>query len=286
LPTERWIEKLKRVKKVAKNVVCMTVCETESVHPVHGELFALFENFLVPSEFCRDIFSRQFPNNKFFVVRHWEPVPKMGVSRLSAPKYVFYHIGNINDRRKQVNQIMRAFTELNLPNSQLVLKATCTRPVTLKAPNVLVINGLLDGEQMDRIHNMCDCYVSFSHSEGVGMGAVEAALRDKPVILSEYGGAKEYIQSEYTIPCKMTPVGCDDFLYTPHLLWGDPDYLCLKRYMNEVYEKKVRNVNHEHTRNLLNTETIRSQLFEVLSGQIDPRSGFLGLETSAEIVEG
>ena len=33
-----------------------------------------------------------------------------------------------------------------------------------------------------------DCYVSFSSSEGVGMGAVEAAIRNKPVIITDYGG--------------------------------------------------------------------------------------------------
>lgn len=285
LPIQMWIDKLKKVKEIAKNVVCMTVCETENVHPAYGELFALFKNFIVPSEFCKSVFSRQYPKNRFFVVRHWEPLPRPCMSRLCAPKYVFYHIGNIIDHRKQVNKIVSAFTELNLPGTQLVLKATCKQPVKLKMPNVLVINGLLDNEQMDRIHNSCDCYVSFSHSEGVGMGAVEAALRDKPVILSEYGGAKEYIKSEYTIPCKMTTVGCNDFLYTPYMLWGDPDYNSLKSFMTEVYEKRVRSVNHEYTRILLEPETIRNQLSELLSGQIDPRSGFLGLESSAEKLE-
>ena len=48
---------------------------------------------------------------------------------------------------------------------------------------------------MDKIHKSSDCYVSFSSSEGVGMGAVEAALRGKPVIITDYGGAPEYVKN-------------------------------------------------------------------------------------------
>jgi hypothetical protein len=44
--------------------------------------------------------------------------------------------------------------------------------------------GLLSDEEMENIHALGDCYVSFSSSEGVGMGAVEAALRNKPVIIT------------------------------------------------------------------------------------------------------
>jgi glycosyltransferase involved in cell wall biosynthesis len=67
---------------------------------------------------------------------------------------------------------------------------------------------------MEHIHNGCDCYVNFSCSEGVGMGAVEAAMHNKPVIITEYGGASEYVNTPYTISCTLKPIGFDDFLYT------------------------------------------------------------------------
>lgn len=272
LPLDNWIETLKKIKLVAKNVVCMTVCETETVHSDYGKLFSLFETILVPSEFCKKVFSRQFRKNNFVVVRHWEPLPPPCPDRTNAKKYVFYHIGNIIDHRKQINHIIRAFEELNLPDAQLVLKATCKNPVNVNIPNVLVMNGLLPEEHLHRIHDVCDCYVSFSNSEGVGMGAVEAALRHKPVIISEYGGAKEYINTEYEIKCNMKTVGVNDFLYCNYMLWGDPDYESLKLYMKDAYDKKLRYVNHDHTRKLLESETIRTQLTEWLSKSIDQQS--------------
>jgi glycosyltransferase involved in cell wall biosynthesis len=282
LPIPIWLERLKKIKLVAKNVVCMTVCETETVHPDYGLLFAMFNMILVPSEFCKLVFSRQFSGTDFKVVRHWEPLPEPCPDRSDAKKYVFYHIGNIIDHRKQVGKIVRAFQELNLPDAQLVLKATCKEDVKVKIPNVLVINGLLSKEHMDRIHDACDCYVSFSNSEGVGMGAVEAALRDKPVIISKYGGAVEYINTEYVISCRMKTVGVDDFLYSAYMFWGDPDYEELKKYMKHAYDNKVRYVNHEYTRILLEKETIRTQLIESLSVQTDRQLELLEPGHSAE----
>lgn len=282
LPIPLWLERLQNIKRVAKNVVCMTVCETETVHPDYGKLFKMFNTVLVPSEFCKIVFSRQFRGTEFKVVRHWEPLPEPSPERSSAKKYVFYHIGNILDHRKQINHIIRAFQELDLPDSQLVLKATCKQPVKVNVPNVLVINGLLPKEQLDRIHNACDCYVSFSNSEGVGMGAVEAALRDKPVILSSYGGAVEYINTEYVIKCKLKTVGVDDFLYSAYMFWGDPDYETLKKHMKHAYDNKVRHVDHEYTRILLEKETIRTQLIESLSEPTDPQRELLVPERSAE----
>jgi hypothetical protein len=57
---------------------------------------------------------------------------------------------------------------------RLIVKATCNQPVKITVPNVTVINELVSDEVMEEIHTKSDCYVSFSSSEGVGMGAVEA----------------------------------------------------------------------------------------------------------------
>jgi glycosyltransferase involved in cell wall biosynthesis len=99
-------------------------------------------------------------------------------------------------------------------------------------------------QKLTRLHYVCDCYVSFSHSEGVGMGAVEAALHDKPVIISEYGGASEYIKTPYTIECEKCKVGVDDFLYTKDMVWGNPNFEKLNEFMKDAYEKKLTYMSH------------------------------------------
>ena len=256
LPLDYVINTIKKLQRTNKGVYVMTVCETETVHPVYGQLISLCKKIAVPSEFCKRVLSKQFPNAEYVVVRHWIPTPSFMINNsfLEVPKgaYTFYHIGNITDPRKQVKKIIEASLRLNLPNSLLLLKATCKGEVNWKLPNVHVINGLLTNEQIQDIHKKCDCYVSFSFSEGVGMGAVEAALNNKPVILPEYGGCSEYVKSPYTIKCNKKKIGYNDFLFTHDMEWGDPDFEQLKEFMKDVYEKKLTIMNHEHTHNLMN----------------------------------
>jgi hypothetical protein len=71
------------------------------------------------------------------------------------------------------------------------------------------------------------------------MGAVEAALREKPVIITDFGGLKEYVSTPFLIECKKVPVGVDDFLFKKDMVWGAPDFHQLVAFMKECYEKKL-----------------------------------------------
>jgi len=259
LPLQNVLEYLITIKQQARKIVCMTVCETETVHESYGYLCSMFDIMYVPSQFCQFVLSRQFPETKFEVLRHYVPFVKSPRNR-DTSTYVFYHIGNVNDPRKQTKKIIEAFIRLNLPDSLLVLKATCKEPVTWKIPKVHVINGLLADEQIQAIHERCHCYVSFSHSEGVGMGAVEAAMFDKPVIITEYSAPKEYIKTPYTIKCGTCQLKQDDFLFKKGMEWGDPDFGQLMEFMKDAYDNKIDQMNHSHTREMVSAKSVKNQV--------------------------
>jgi glycosyltransferase involved in cell wall biosynthesis len=260
IPIQQHIEYLKYLKTRVKNLACMTVCETETVHEDYGLIMKEFKRVAVPSEFCKRVLSRQFPENEFYVIHAHIP---------TAPEkpYTFYHIGNILDQRKNFKDILESFVRLNEPNTRLVVKATCGRDVEIKLPNVEVINGLISDTEMDAIHNRCDCYVSFSNSEGVGMGAVEAALRDKPVIITNYGGAPEYVKTPYTIACGLQELERDDFLFKKGMSWGKPDKGQLLEFMRHAYETRVRTMDHEHTKNLVGKSNVLQEFVFNVIGQ-------------------
>jgi glycosyltransferase involved in cell wall biosynthesis len=115
----------------------------------------------------------------------------------------------------------------------------------------VVINGLLSDEAIERIHASCHCYVNCSHSEGVGMGAVEAAMMSKPVIITDYGGLKEYIKTPWVVTCAKGPIGFDDFLFTKDLEWGRPSHEDLVRCLKECFEQRVTSWDHSWTRSLM-----------------------------------
>lgn len=248
LPLKPHVEYVKYAKTRVKNLALMTVCETETVHEDYGMIMELSKRIMVPSIFCKRVLSRQFPDNEFHIIHAHIPPPER--------PYIFYHIGNIIDDRKNFRGILEAFVRLNKPNAKLVVKATCNQDVQINLPNVEVINGLISDEEMDKLHDRCDCYVSFSKSEGVGMGPVEAALRDKPVIITNFGGSPEYVKTPYTIECELQELERDDFLFKKGMVWGKPNPNQLLEFMRDAYDKKLRFMNHEHTKKLVGKENI------------------------------
>ncbi len=249
IPIKQHLEYITYAKTRVKNLACMTVCETETVHEDYGLIMKEFKRVAVPSEFCKRVLSKQFPDNEFYIIHAHIPTPK-------EKPYTFYHIGNIMDPRKKFREILQAFARLNEPNTRLVVKATANQAVDIPFPRVEVINGLVSEEEMDTIHNRSDCYERFSHSEGVGMGAVEAAMRDKPVIISNYGGAPEYIKTPYTIDCGLQELERDDFLFKKGMVWGEPNFDQLLEFMKHAYDNRVRYMNHEHTKNLVGRKNV------------------------------
>ena len=251
LPVDRFVTFARMYEKYAKRTFyVMTTCETYPVHPGYGELFKEFPNVLTPSEFCKDIFWNQFKVTA-------QVVPHYAISRpnkFPEGPYVFYTIGNLADPRKNINLLLEAFVRCDFGDrAKLLLKASCRDEFKVHGiKNVEVINdGVLSDEELeDRVHSKAHCYINCSHSEGVGMGAVEAAMRNKPVIMSDFGGLKEYVSTPFTIPCKYVNVGksAAEFLFTEDMFWGQPDKNKLIEYMKFCFDNRITNQEHPETR--------------------------------------
>ena len=264
LPVQFWLDKIPEIKRKVKHVTCMTICETETVHEDYGKLFKLFDRIAVPSEFCQRVFKKQFPDTDFFIIHAHVPDNR---------PYTFYHIGNVLDPRKNFNKILETFIRLNKPDARLIVKATCKQPININIPNVTFINDLVSNEVMEDIHAKSDCYVSFSSSEGIGLGAVEAALRNKPVIITDFGGAPEYIKTPYTIDCERQELVKDDFLFKAGMTWGKPNANQLMEFMEDAYNKKLRYMDHPRTRMLTSRENILQEFVVNVIGDKNDKSG-------------
>ena len=125
---------------------------------------------------------------------------------------------------------------------------------------------------MDKLHHRADCYVGFSSSEGVGMGAVEAAIRDKPVIITNYGGAPEYIKTPYTIDCGLQELERDDFLFKKGMVWGKPNFDQLLEFMRHAFDNRVRHMDHEHTKNLVGRKNVLEEFILNVIGTEDDKT--------------
>jgi hypothetical protein len=235
---------------LCKATMYMTICETEPVNPAYG-LLAKYGTLYVASDFCKNVFSKQFPNINWKVLHLFASAPPTISKQIQGP-YIFYTIGNIMDPRKNIRGLIDAYLRCEFRDAaHLILKATCMNAVEWKVPGVTIINGLLSNEHLEKVHEGSHCYVNCSHSEGVGMGAVEAALRSKPVIITDYGGLKEYVKTPWVVKCAKGPIGYDDFLFTADQEWGHPSGEELQKCLWDCYEKKVTTWDHTHTKELM-----------------------------------
>ena len=239
--------------------IVMTICETDPVHEDYCLIFDNFPNVLVSSEFCKRIFKKQFGVDTY-VLPLWCPIPKMVPKIPYEEPYTFYTIGNVIDQRKNIPMLIEAFIRLGFKNCRLLIKATCIKDVNWKIPGVEVINGLISDEDMEKIHAKCHCYINCSKSEGVGMGAVEAAVRNKPVIITDFGGLQEYVKTPFVVTCTETTVGNTDFLFQPHMRWGQPSLDDLMKHMKYCYENKIVTWDHTHTKDFTSGSVLRTKL--------------------------
>jgi glycosyltransferase involved in cell wall biosynthesis len=250
LPIQQQLDIIDQYANLCNKMNYMTICETETVSPVYG-ILSKYKTLYVASDFCKTVFERQFPNIEWKILRLFAYEKPLRAPAEGIP-YTFYTIGNMADPRKNLRGIIDAFQMCNFGNkARLLLKATCIQPFKINVPNVLVINGLLSDDEMDRIHGGCHCYINCSHSEGVGMGAVEAALMSKPVIISDYGGLKEYVKTPWLVPCTKGQIGFDDFLFTKELEWGYPSTEVLAQHLMDCFQKRVTQWDHSHTKMLM-----------------------------------
>lgn len=250
LPIESQLDLYDNYRQFCPEWTYMTVCETEPVNDCY-KLMIRYPEVHVPSEFSRQILEKQFPEIKWSLLRHWSK-PKIAWTPTPTGPYVFYTIGNILDPRKNIKKLIEAYLRCEFKDSaHLVLKATCSIPVDWRVPGVSIINGLMSDEDLEKVHAGGHCYVNCSHSEGVGMGAVEAALRSKPVIITDYGGLKEYVKTPWVVPCTVGPIGFDDFLFKKDHNWGHPDQSELEKCLQNCFEKKVTTWDHSHTREVM-----------------------------------
>ncbi|MBF0182626.1 MAG: tetratricopeptide repeat protein [Magnetococcales bacterium] len=92
-------------------------------------------------------------------------------------------------------------------------------PVT---PPILVIDdeGLSEDEML-ALHERGDCYVSLARAEGWGLGAFDAAMRGKPVIMTGHGGQLDFLDADLAWLVAFVMVPAEEPAWHHYFLPGD-----------------------------------------------------------------
>lgn len=108
------------------------------------------------------------------------------------------------------------------------------------APLVVMTDESLSDAEMQALHEIGDCFVSLTRTEGWGLGAFEAARLGKPVVMTGYGGQLDFLDPElsWIVDFKMVPVHEPTWSanYRPTDLWAEPSVNHAAEHMRAIFK--------------------------------------------------
>lgn len=190
------------------------------------------DGIMVPCNWNARVVRQALPETPVYVVPHVaEPPPSIslsgtqplptteGAADVRPGDYMFYTINDWNGR-KGIDDLLRCFHTCFTADDPVVLYVktggdispadgqrflAALRRSHPNPPRVVLAYGIVAQEQIYQIHQRGDCYVSLTKGEAVGLGLIEAAMWDKPVITTNHGGQREYLKGCMYVRYRLVP---------------------------------------------------------------------------------
>jgi glycosyltransferase involved in cell wall biosynthesis len=181
--------------------VAVTMFESSIVPDGWVEALNKMNAVIVPSTFCRDVFTDCGVNVPMHVI-------PLGISETFKPywrphypqrPYTFLAIGD-RGRRKNVDAALQAFLLAfdGDMNHRLVIKTRDNKKrsgITFTNPNIDVISQDLTEDELYRLYCDCDCMIFPSRAEGFGLPPREFAATGAPAIATNWSGLADDIDT-------------------------------------------------------------------------------------------
>ena len=214
---------------------CFTMWETDTLPEYFLRWLPKYDQIIVPCEHNRELFSRHHDNVSVVPLgvdhRFWRPI------EVEQSETFRFHAGGSLWFRKGLDIVVKAFTALGLPNSELHIKAAPHARDTPDRfpPNVIMHRNWMTMDTQREWFNKADCFIAVSRGEGFGLMPLQAIASGIPTILSDSTGQSQFAHLAFgVVPCgksKAESVG----------LWDEPDQAVLEELMVEAYNNREAN---------------------------------------------
>lgn len=230
-----------------------TMWET-SVLPDHFRRYSpLFDTLIVPCDWNRELFS-PFHKNIHVVplgIDHslWKP------QKVEANSKFRFMTGGSGWLRKGIDQVIRAFRDADIPDSELVVKCPPDiyddpfhggTPQDL-GPDITFVRQALRPEEERDLHATADCFVSGSRGEGFGLIPLQQAALGNLVIAPAHTGHLMFSHMfDYALSSSPEPANmlnhkdCGDWLVPNHDEMVDAMRDAVKRGRPNLTERRAR----------------------------------------------
>lgn len=257
-------------REPGKRIVGYTAWETDRPPAHWPALLNGLDLLLVPCEWNREVFRAHGITTRIEVVPHVAPSrvapPERALEHLGlrAGDFCFYTIGEWN-ARKAVRSTVEAYLETFTADDPvaLVVKTTpwdATRGRWLRRllgtrwavkrmtrsyaqpPRIVLVTDTLSDAEIVALHAAGDCYVSLTSGEGWGLGAFDAAAFGRPVIMTNFGGTRDWLTPNYpfAVNHRMVPVDVPRARksYSADQRWAEADRGHAGRLMRQAHEAR------------------------------------------------
>ncbi|MDR1659988.1 MAG: glycosyltransferase [Desulfovibrio sp.] len=239
-----------------KYVIAYAVWENEILTPFFIPPLRMVNEVWTCSEFCRAAIAPHV--TRCFVlphlVRKTAPAEEdfgwagtlLAESRESGA-FVFLSVVDAVNPRKNLRGLLTAFSLLRKGARRpvrLLLKQYRAKMSFDGMPDVISVAEDVSPGRMAALHVLCGAYVSAHHAEGWGLGMSEAMAYGKPVVATGYSGNMEYMDATNSLPVPyaVRPVSEEMRakipLFTPGMMWAEPDTGLFVRAMRDVAEER------------------------------------------------
>lgn len=213
--------------------VIFTMWETDELPTVIKPWLHEYDQVLVPCQHNVDLFSKWHHDVTMVPLgvdlKFWRQAPPT-----TGSKFRFAAGGSLW-HRKGLDLVVKAFTELNLPDAELHIKAAPHAFDTEETnhPNIVLHRSWMDTETQRDWYDLADCYVAPARGEGFGLMPLQAIAMGIPTIISDSSGQKEFAHlANWVVPCgKSKAHTCGQ--------WDEPNLELLKAAMRDAYEQRL-----------------------------------------------
>lgn len=236
---DMWPQIVKYVKmqNMYARIIGVTVWETDAVPPQWEAVLRCVDEVWTPNAWNAAVFARDVPGLLTKCVPHPVLLPEVSQeTETEAPllttirehkengKYIFYTVNEFSGR-KGIDILIRTFlktfkntesvvlvikTHGNVP--EIVARQYIERHALPDSATILLDYTRWSDTDIHALHTLADCFVSFTRSEGHGLGACHAAAHGNHVIMTGYGGQLDYLTDIQWVPYSLIPATfCSEF---------------------------------------------------------------------------
>lgn len=196
-----------------------------------------YDEIIAPSNFIANTL-KNFTNKEIRLIPHPIKIPCSASNEINNSLRFFSHLDfdSFVARKNPlaVLDVFKAAFPHHYDDVELILKVRghndrgtrnsihhyCTND-----PRIKVIDQTLNQNDMDKLINSCNVYLSMHRAEGFGLGPAEALALEKIVVSTNYGGTCDFISTNtgYPVDFKLIPVKPYEYPFWENQLWAEPN---------------------------------------------------------------